>query len=170
MQTGRFSHLLVERWGMDAKRVEEAQLKRHRLFVDWLRRALEYFARETLPVSEMVFHRGDVIWLDLGWNVGSELGGERPAIVLINSSAANKKVLVLPLTSQTPSNVFRHHVHVGHLPGLEADHWASVMEIRAVSKLRVLTGRATIAPGSILDSISNTIVTSIALRQPSGAS
>ena len=44
--------------------------------------------------------RGDVIWVEFGFNIGEEFSGRHPAVVLKNGG---KTLLVLPITSKLPS-------------------------------------------------------------------
>ena len=44
--------------------------------------------------------RGDVIWVEFGFNIGEEFSGRHPAVVLKNGG---KTLLVLPITSKQPT-------------------------------------------------------------------
>ncbi len=141
------------------------ELKRHQLFLEWTKQAIDYFQRESRKNAWPEYERGQVLWVDLGFNVGSELGGDRPAIVLLTSRATNNKVFVLPLTSQEPKTVFAHHLQFGKLPGLWKDsEWASVYEVRYVSKLRTRLASDIHVSGDALDAISEKIAKMICLR------
>lgn len=141
------------------------EVKRHKLFVNWIEIMVGFFKKESSPRPLFDYRRGQVIWVDFGFNVGYEFGGDHPAIVLIDTPPNNQKVLVLPLTSKPPKKPFAHHVHVGKLHGLKPDHWATVYEIRSVDKLRTrMDAHASPVSGAMLDRISNTIVQTVALR------
>ena len=45
--------------------------------------------------------RGDVIWVEFGFNIGEEFSGRHPAVVLKNGG---KTLLVLPITSKKPTD------------------------------------------------------------------
>lgn len=106
-----------------------------------------------------------MLWVDLGFNVGSEFGGDHPAIVLLSSRATNNKVFVLPLTSKEPKRVFAHHMHFAKIPGLWKDsEWGSVYEVRYVSKLRTRLASDERVSGDVLDAISEKISKMICLR------
>lgn len=143
----------------------EREVKRHKLFISWMEAMVGFFKKELDPRPMLDYRRGQVIWVDFGFNVGYEFGGDHPAVVLVDAHPYNQKVLVLPLTSKQPSKQFMHHVHVGKIPGLKQDHWASVYEIRSIDKLRTrMNVQASLVSGNILNTISDTIVASIALR------
>lgn len=44
--------------------------------------------------------RGDVVWVEFGFNVGEEFSGRHPAVVLKNGE---KTLLVIPITSKNPT-------------------------------------------------------------------
>ncbi len=48
----------------------------------------------------ILFKRGNVIWLDLGFNIGNEFGGMHPVVILKN---LDSDVFVLPISSKKPS-------------------------------------------------------------------
>ena len=142
------------------------EVKRHKLFVDWIETMVGFFKRESAARPLLDYRRGQVIWVDFGFNVGYEFGGDHPAIVLVDAPAHNQKVLALPLTSKQPRKQFAHHVHVGKLHGLKQDHWATVYEIQSVDKLRTRVDvHASPVSGATLDLISDTIVKTVALRK-----
>ena len=49
------------------------EVKRHKLFVDWIETMVGFFKRESAPRSLLDYRRGQVIWVDFGFNVGSNL-------------------------------------------------------------------------------------------------
>lgn len=49
------------------------------------------------------FYKGNIVSVNLGFNLGSELGGKHYAIVLRDSSTANPALNILPLSSIKPS-------------------------------------------------------------------
>lgn len=68
----------------------------------WLKDFQAYLSQETSfdPARIKVYKRGDVIKVNLGFNVGSEQGGLRYAIVLDKDNKHNSKTItVIPLTS-----------------------------------------------------------------------
>lgn len=68
----------------------------------WLKDFQAYLSQETSfdPARIKAYKRGDVIKVNLGFNVGSEQGGLRYAIVLDKDNKHNSKTItVIPLTS-----------------------------------------------------------------------
>lgn len=47
----------------------------------------------------VLFKRGNVVWLDFGFNIGNEFGGMHPAVILKNF---DKDLFVVPISSKKP--------------------------------------------------------------------
>ena len=55
---------------------------------------------ETITIAKKVlFKRGNVVWVDFGFNIGNEFGGMHPAIIL---KGFDKELFVLPVSSKKP--------------------------------------------------------------------
>lgn len=52
-----------------------------------------------LLLKYIILKRGNVVWIDFGFNVGNEFGGMHPAIILKNFE---KDLFVLPISSKKP--------------------------------------------------------------------
>jgi len=52
-----------------------------------------------LLLKHIVLKRGNVVWIDFGFNIGNEFGGMHPGIILKNFE---NELLVLPLSSKKP--------------------------------------------------------------------
>lgn len=52
-----------------------------------------------LLLKYVVFKRGNVVWIDFGFNIGNEFGGMHPGVILKNF---DNELLVLPLSSKKP--------------------------------------------------------------------
>lgn len=52
----------------------------------------------------VLFKRGNVVWIDFGFNVGNEFGGMHPAVILKNFE---KDLFVLPISSKKPVEYVR---------------------------------------------------------------
>ncbi len=139
------------------------EVKRHKLFTNWVQAMVDYFRRESNPKPSYDYVRGQVILVDFGFNVGNEFGGNHYAVVLLDSPARNPKVVVLPLTSQKPKKKYTHHIEIDPIPGVPRDHWANSYEVRSVDKLRTQPKTHRVS-GSTLDRISDAIVKTLALR------
>lgn len=91
--------------------------KRADLISYWLKDFQRYISQEnTFNASKIkAYKRGDVIKVNLGFNIGSEQGGLRYAIVLDKDNKHNAKTItVIPLTSQKEEkNVYERDVELG---------------------------------------------------------
>ena len=52
-----------------------------------------------LLTKRLLLKRGNVVWIDFGFNVGNEFGGMHPAIILKNF---DNELFVLPISSKEP--------------------------------------------------------------------
>lgn len=85
------------------KHIELGEYKKSDLLAYWINDFAVYHDEErTFDISKSgVFHRGDIIKVNLGFNIGSELGGLHYCIVLNKKDNPNNGVLnIIPLTSK----------------------------------------------------------------------
>lgn len=52
----------------------------------------------------VLFKRGNVIWIDFGFNIGNEFGGMHPAVILKNF---DNDLFVVPISSKKPSEYIK---------------------------------------------------------------
>ena len=57
-----------------------------------------------LLMKYVLFKRGNVIWIDFGFNIGNEFGGVHPAVILKNF---DKDLFVVPISSKKPVEYVR---------------------------------------------------------------
>ncbi len=57
-----------------------------------------------LLMKKILFKRGNVVWIDFGFNIGNEFGGMHPAIILKNF---NSELFVLPVSSKKPKEYLK---------------------------------------------------------------
>lgn len=57
-----------------------------------------------LLVNKILFKRGNVVWIDFGFNIGNEFGGMHPAIILKNFG---NELFVLPISSKEPKEFIK---------------------------------------------------------------
>lgn len=89
-----YLHFLTRQGDPDDKRTDKID--------QWIESWTKYLKQEKRfnPRSLPAFDRGSVIYVDLGFNVGSEYGGVHYAIVLNKKDSRNNHLLhILPLTS-----------------------------------------------------------------------
>lgn len=101
------------------------------------------------PKYLIKYNAGDIITVDLGFNVGAELGGEHPAVVIEDNAKRAETVMVVPLSSldehETEANVHRDSVYLGELAIYNAiankkegtKSFAVINQMRSASKIRI---------------------------------
>ena len=57
-----------------------------------------------LLMKKVLFKRGNVVWIDFGFNISNEFGGMNPAIILKNF---NNELFVLPVSSKEPKEYMK---------------------------------------------------------------
>lgn len=57
-----------------------------------------------LLAKRVLFKRGNVVWIDFGFNIGNEFGGMHPAIILKNF---NSELFVVPISSKEPKEFIK---------------------------------------------------------------
>ena len=57
-----------------------------------------------LLMKKVLFKRGNVVWIDFGFNISNEFGGMHPAIILKNF---NNELFVLPVSSKEPKEYMK---------------------------------------------------------------
>lgn len=111
-----------------------------------------------LLAKKILFRRGNVVWVDFGFNIGNEFGGMHPAIILKNFE---NDLFVLPVSSKKPieytkieNDFFENKIsedeckkrkdRVNEIVQLdsiigfkEITRWANITRMKKVSLLRV---------------------------------
>lgn len=89
-----------------------------------------------LLVDDLILFKGRIVWVELGFNVGKEFGGERPVIILKN---IGDSILVAPMTSGTANPNKRYEVPVEKYYDMsQRNRYVNIFRIRPISKRRVL--------------------------------
>ena len=127
----------------------------------------------------VLFKRGNVVWIDFGFNVGNEFGGIQPAVIINNFE---KDLFVLPISSKKPIEYIRIEEELEHgkitleeskkqknelTEIIELDkingfkkmlRWARITRMKKVSILRLkFSGTIGTLDGNYMDSISKKI-------------
>lgn len=85
-------------------------------------------------MRSLVLIRKAVVWVDFGYNIGTEFGGRHPAIILKN---LKDSLVVIPLSSQEPKTM-EYSVKVDKVYGFPLmPRWANVTRITQVSLSRI---------------------------------
>ncbi len=105
-----------------------------------------------LIMRSIVLIRKSVVWVDFGFNIGTEFGGRHPAIILKN---LKDSLIVIPLSSQQPKNM-EYNVHVDKVYGFPPmPRWANITRIAQVSLSRVHFEKIGDVKPSVLNDITN---------------
>ena len=121
--------------------------KRQDIIIKWLAKWSRYLSLEDTFRPDYVprYKRGDVVYVDFGFNVGNEYGGIHYAAVLEHDNhKTNGNILVVPLTSldvgKTPADVAKADLYLGDgvIPWTPFGTIAKPSQIRAVSKMRII--------------------------------
>jgi mRNA-degrading endonuclease toxin of MazEF toxin-antitoxin module len=127
--------------------IQKLPAKRQDIIIKWLTRWSRYLSLEDTFRPDYVprYKRGDIVYVDFGFNVGNEYGGVHYAAVLEHD---NKKtsgnIMIVPLTSletgRTPADVAPADLYLGGgiIPWSSVDTVAKPAQIRAISKMRII--------------------------------
>lgn len=86
-------------------------------------------------LHHLVFLRGNVVWIEFGFNIGCEFGGKHPAIILKDLGDA---LIVAPLTSGTLENPKSAEVVIDVVFNLPPrDRYTNITRITPISIYRV---------------------------------
>jgi len=87
------------------------------------------------------FKRGDVIYVDLGQTIGSELYKIRPAVVIENDNKKNDRTIVIVPIKTSNKNGLKENVdgliEIGELSELDDKSYVDLKQIRTISKMRI---------------------------------
>ncbi|MCL2003264.1 MAG: type II toxin-antitoxin system PemK/MazF family toxin [Oscillospiraceae bacterium] len=121
--------------------------KRQDIITKWIVRWNRYLTLEDTFKPEYIprYKRGDIVYVDFGFNVGNEYGGVHYAAVLEHdNSKTGGNIMVIPLTSlelgKTPADVAKADLYLGSniISWTPFDTVAKPAQIRAVSKMRII--------------------------------
>jgi len=136
---------------LDELKTQVSQLpaKQQKIFEQWLYTWSMYIKNEKEfdPTRLRTYKRGEIVHLHLGYNVGSEEGGSRYAVVVENDNARRSKVVVVvPLSTleanQSKDSLHYSEVYLGRIiPGSEKESYALPLHVRGISKMRIIKPR-----------------------------
>ncbi|MDE6592025.1 MAG: type II toxin-antitoxin system PemK/MazF family toxin [Oscillospiraceae bacterium] len=124
--------------------------KKQNIIADWLFTWSKYlsFEQNFKPERLRHFRRGDIVHIHLGFNVGNEQGGSHYAVVVdINNNRGSGCVVVVPISSldkdKGKENIHGSEVYLGKvIPNSETESYAQLLQIRCISKLRIIKPKA----------------------------
>ena len=89
-----------------------------------------------IPKNKII--RGDVIWVEFGFNIGEEFSGRHPALVLKNGG---KTLLVIPITSKKPTEKqlrSKNYLELGKIYNFKSlQRWVNIFNICPISIERI---------------------------------
>lgn len=127
--------------------VGNMEVKRGKLLLDWLNVQNTYWKwEETFDPTKLInYNRADIIYVNLGFNVGAEFGGYHYGVVTVDSPKKNPVVNIIPLSSletdESEDDLHRDDVFLGILPINGKRAFAIPNQMRPVSKLRIYKPR-----------------------------
>ena len=92
-------------------------IKKVNLISYWLRDYIKYIKDEKNfnPINLKTYERGDIIKVNLGFNIGSELGGLHYCVVIDKKNNRNSPVVtVIPLSSQKTDKINKNSIILGN--------------------------------------------------------
>lgn len=145
--------------------------EKQQILSEWLTLWSTYLRHEDTfnPCFLIPYKRGMIVHAHFGFNVGSEIGGARYAVVVENNNnPASSNVVVVPISSlspeQTPETLHPSEVYLGCvIPGSDKESYATVLQIRPISKMRIIRPKKKEhgiirLPADKLDEIDNKII------------
>lgn len=112
--------------------------------IDTINKEREFSLNEE---QDKILKRGNIVWVDFGFNIGSEFGGRHPAIILKRLRQINQ-ILVIPLDSSSDNPITEQKressdywikIQGEEIWGMQDNivRWANVFNIAQISNLRV---------------------------------
>lgn len=96
---------------------DNANIKKVNLISYWLKDYIKYINDEKNfnPTNLKTYERGDIIKINLGFNIGSELGGLHYCVVIDKKNNRNSPVItVIPLSSQKTDKINKNSIILGN--------------------------------------------------------
>ncbi|OXM14168.1 type II toxin-antitoxin system PemK/MazF family toxin [Paenibacillus herberti] len=128
--------------------LENMGLKRGQIFIEWMKTQNQYLQWETgfEPSKLRKYNRSDIIYVNFGFNPGSEIGGLHYAVVMDDNEKSNPVVNVIPLGSlelgQTKDILHKHEIYIGVISGMNGkEAFAIPNQFQPISKLRIYRPR-----------------------------
>ena len=104
-------------------------------YLEWIDKKTKIIMNSSkfIEKSKEYLVRGDVIWVEFGFNIGEEFSGRHPAIILKNGG---KTLLVLPITSKQPTDKqlsSKNYIELGKIYNFkEMRRWVNIFNITPI--------------------------------------
>lgn len=133
-------------------------------YLEWIDKKTKIIMNspEFIEKSKEYIVRGDVVWVEFGFNIGEEFSGRHPAVVLKNGG---KTLLVLPITSKQPTEkqlASKTYVELSKIYNFKTmKRWVNIFNINPISIERIdFTKKKGNIKGIDLDNISKAFLDS----------
>ena len=108
-------------------------------YLEWVdKKKIIINSPEFIEKSKECIIRGDVVWVEFGFNIGEEFSGRHPAVVLKNGG---KTLLVLPITSKQPTEkqlASKTYVELSKIYNFKSmRRWVNIFNINPISIERI---------------------------------
>lgn len=127
--------------------IQNKPAKTQQILAEWIDTWSKMLKREAnfSPSYLPYYKRGDIVYVDFGFNIGSEYGGIHYAVVMeANNNKKNGNIIVVPLTSLDPSKTIASISPVDVYIGDNVIGWTTAAtiakpnQIRSISKMRIV--------------------------------
>ena len=149
--------------------IASLDIKQQDILNNWLNVWSKYLIWEKEFDSKRLIYykRGDIVHAHFGYNIGSEFGGAHYAVVIENNNnISNDLVTIIPISSleagKTKDDLHKTEVFLGRIIGNDIDCYAMPLQIRPISKMRIIKPKhksdgKIILSGDLLDKIDEQI-------------
>lgn len=127
--------------------IQSKSAKKQQILAEWINQWSKFLLRESVFSSKYLpyYKRGDIVYVDFGFNIGTEYGGVHYAVVIEdNNNKTNGNIIVVPLTSLDPgksiSDISPADVYIGDnvIGWTSSATVAKPNQIRSISKMRII--------------------------------
>ena len=147
------------------KEAFDSKTKKFSKLDNWLNKESTFFKDESVGAKEkkLRYKRGQVIKVDFGVNVGSELSNTHFAIVLNkDENISTDSITVLPLTSKKrykTLNLGKIIANISEYDKYKKTTYACITQIKTISKKRILlNNKRGVCDGKILEKVDKAII------------
>lgn len=156
------------------KQVRKSKIKKFTKLDDWLNKEATIFINETQPLKKNFpnFKRGEIIKVDFGVNIGTELSHTHFAIVLNNDDTnSNDNITVLPISSKNGyKRIALGKILKEAIPNTKKYNlycYGMITQIKTISKKRIFKEKIKyICNSEILDKIDKCIINYLTNSKP----
>ena len=137
--------------------VEEKEKALATDYLNWVQKKTRIIANEKSFVipDHITIKRGDVFWIEFGYNIDEEFGGRHPGIIL---RRGGNTVFVVPLSTQEPNEQQKSNGNYVEIPRVydfkNIKRWVNVLNATPISIQRIdFTSNKGNVKGFVLDKI-----------------